>query len=158
LLAAAPLVPELLLAAPRLTILVTSREPLRVRGEQEYPVAPLALPDRRPLPAPERLLRAEAVALFVERARAGRPDFWGADAAAAAVAEICVRLDGLPLALELAAARVRLFPPPELLARLEHRLPLLTGGVRDAPLRQQTLRDTIGWSFDLLAPAERTLF
>ena len=155
---AAPLVGELLAACPRLKILVTTRVALRLRAEREFPVPPLALPDPRQVPPPERLRQYDAVRLFVERAVAIRPDFEVTNANAPAVAEICHRLDGLPLAIELAAARVRLFPPEALLARLEKRLPLLTGGARDLPARQRTLRNAIAWSHDLLNPEEQTLF
>ncbi|MFN8541064.1 MAG: tetratricopeptide repeat protein [Thermomicrobiales bacterium] len=154
---AAPLIGELLLARPNLKVLATSRAALRVRGEQEYPVAPLALPTA-PLAAPNDLRDVPAIRLFVERARAIAPDFDLTPANAATVAQICTRLDGLPLALELAAARTKLLPPQALLARLERRLPLLTGGAHDLPTRQRTLRDTIAWSHDLLTEEERTLF
>ena len=117
-----------------------------------------ALPRRKPPPTLEQLSQYEAVRLFIERAQAVKPDFAVDNDNAPAVAEICHRLDGLPLAIELAAARVRLLPPQALLARLEQRLPLLTGGARDAPARQQTLRDTIAWSYDLLQPEEQALF
>ena len=156
--AAAPQVSGLLASCPGLKILVTSRVPLGVRGEREYPVPPLSLPDLRQLPPLERLAQYEAVRLFVERATAVRPDFRLTAADTRAVAEICIRLDGLPLAIELAAARVRLLPPPLLLARLSRRLSLLTGGARDAPARQQTMRSTIAWSYDLLDSGEQQLF
>ena len=159
-LAAAPLVAELLAACPGLKVLVTSRAPLRLSGEQRVP-GPAAGAARPPSTAPtrcERCSQSEAVRLFVERAQAVRPDFALTTTNAAAVAEICRRLDGLPLAIELAAARIRLLPPGALLARLERRLPLLTGGARDLPARQQTLRDTIAWSYDLLSPEEQALF
>jgi len=155
---AAPFVGELLEAAPRLRCVVTSREILHLSGEQEYPVPPMALPDPKHLPDLEALERYESVALFLQRARAVRPDFALTAENAPAVAEICTRLDGLPLAIELAAARVRLLNPQKLLERLEPMLPLLTGGARDLPERQQTLRSTIGWSYDLLDEAERRLF
>jgi predicted ATPase/DNA-binding CsgD family transcriptional regulator len=143
--AAAPLVAALLERAPELTVVVTSREPLHLRWEHELPLAPLG--------------QAESVALFVERARTVQPDFGLNDANATAVDGICARLDGLPLAIELAAARVRHFPPSALEAYLEqHRLDLLTGGPRDACARQQTLRSTIDWSYALLSPDERRLF
>ena len=148
----------LVAACPRLVILATSREPLRVRSEQEYPVSPLALPDAEGTAELEELARVPAVALFVARASASDPRFTLTEENAAAVAAICRQLDGLPLAIELAAARTRLLPPPALLARLERRLPLLTGGARDLPARQRTLRDTIAWSHDLLAEPERVLF
>ena len=155
--ASAPFVGELLAAAPDLEVLATSRLPLRLRAEHEYPVTPLALPPASGTP-PEQLLQYEAVRLFVERAQAVRAGFTLTPDIAPAVAEITRRLDGLPLAIELAAARVRLLPPAALLARLEKRLPLLTGGPRDAPARQQTLRDAIAWSYDLLAADEQVLF
>ena len=164
--AAAPVVAELLAACPHLKALITSRIRLRLRGEQEYPVQPLALPDSQVIPGDERryalaatsLTDVPAVALFVRRARAARPDFALTEASAAAVVEICRRLDGLPLAIELAAARVRLLQPAELVERLERPLEVLTGGPRDAPDRQQTLRATIAWSHDLLNPEEQVLF
>jgi predicted ATPase len=163
LLPGAPPVAELLAACPGLTVLVTSRAALRLSGEREFPVPPLALPDPRRPPGAEDLTRFEATRLFVERAQAVRPAFRPAAADAAAVAAICARLDGLPLALELAAARIKLLPPRALLAQLEGgpagaALRLLTGGLRDAPARQRTLRATIAWSHDLLAPDERRLF
>ena len=139
-------------------MLVTSREALRLRGEREFAVPPLALPDRSRLEPLDQLTRYEAVRLFVERAQAVKPGFAITDGNAAAVAEICHRLDGLPLAIELAAARVNVLSPQALLARLERRLPLLTGGPRDVPARQQTLRETIAWSYDLLTPGEQALF
>ena len=156
--AAAPQVSRLLAACPGLKVLVTSRVPLGVRGEREYPVPPLSLPDLRQLPPLERLAQYEAMRLFVERATDVRSDFRLTAGNARAVAEICVRLDGLPLAIELAAARVRMLPPPLLLARLSRRLSLLTGGARDAPDRQQTMRSTIAWSYDLLDVGEQHLF
>ncbi len=157
---AAPIVTELLAACPGLTVLVTGRMRLRLRGEQEYPVQPLPVPERagEELPDVGGLAAFAAVALFVERAAQVQPGFALAEGNAAAVAEVCRRLDGLPLALELAAARVRLLPPPALLARLGRPLALLTGGARDAPARQRTLRATIAWSYDLLAPEEQDLF
>jgi len=155
---AAPSVAELLATATELKVLVTSRENLHLRGEQEVAVPPLALPDRADLPSLEVLSQYAAVALFRERALDGRADFQLTNANAAAVAEICVRLDGLPLAIELAAARSKLFAPEALLARLSSRLALLTGGARDLPERQQTIRNTIAWSHDLLTEAEQTLF
>jgi predicted ATPase/class 3 adenylate cyclase len=155
---AAPLVADLLASAQRLKVLATSRTPLRLRGEHEVPVPPLQLPDRdAPLPL-EQLAQYEAVRLFSERARAVRPDFAVTTASAPAVAEICRRLDGLPLAIELAAVHSKIFSPPVLLARLERRLPILTEGPRDLPLRQQTLRNAIAWSYDLLTPPEQALF
>ncbi len=143
---------ELLAGCPGLKILVTSRAALRLRAEREFPVPPLALPDlRSPLPA-EQLSQYEAVRLFVERAVAVRPDFAVTNENAPAVAEICHRLDGLPLAIELAAARSKILGPDALLARLGQRLKVLTGGPRDLPARQQTLRGAIAWSHDLLRP------
>jgi predicted ATPase/class 3 adenylate cyclase/Tfp pilus assembly protein PilF len=158
--AAAPTVSRLLAAAPNLKVLATSREPLRIGGEREVPVQPLALPDARQaprLPAGE-LLEFPAVRLFVERAQAVKPDFALTDANAPDVAAICRRLDGLPLAIELAAARARVLPPAQLLARLDQRLKILTGGSRDLPARQQTLRAAIEWSHDLLTAEDRALF
>jgi predicted ATPase len=131
---------------------------LHVQGEYEFPVSPLALPDLEPLPALEALASFPAVALFVQRAQAVKPDFQLRDANAGAIAQICVRLDGLPLALELAAARSKLLSPQELLARLSHRLEVLTGGPQDLPERQQTLRNTILWSYQLLDEEEQRLF
>jgi len=156
--AAAPLLAELLAACPHLGLLVTSRAPVHVRGEQLLPVAPLAVPDLTHLPPREELAQVAAVTLFVARARAVAPDFALTPANAPVVAAICARLDGLPLAIELAAARVTLLPPSALLARLEYRLPLLVGGARDLPERQQTLRAAIAWSYDLLHAGERALF
>ena len=157
-LSAAPLLVDLLAASPGLKLLVTSRAALQVRGEHELDVPPLAVPDPDRIASPEALQDHGAVALFVERARAVRADFALTAANARAVATICARLDGLPLALELAAARTRLLTPEAMVERLERRLPLLTGGPRDAPARQRTLRDTIAWSYDLLAPAEQRAF
>jgi predicted ATPase/class 3 adenylate cyclase len=155
---AAPTVAELLGAAPRLKVLVTSRAVLRLRGEQEFPVPPLAGPDPRRLPPAEALSQYAAVELFIQRAVSARPEFTVTNENAPAVAAICHRLDGLPLAIELAATRVRLLTPQAMLARLESRLKLLTGGARDLPARQQTLRSAIAWSYDLLTEAERMLF
>jgi predicted ATPase/DNA-binding NarL/FixJ family response regulator len=156
--AAAPSLARLLAECPALKILASSRAALRLSAEHEYPVPPLSLPDPKRLPDLDALARSEAVALFVQRARAVRPDFVLTAANAPAVVELCARLDGLPLAIELAAARVKLLSPQAMLARLGSRLSLLTGGARDLPARQQTLRSTIDWSYDLLDPAERTLF
>jgi predicted ATPase/class 3 adenylate cyclase len=155
---AAPAVADALLAAPRLKCLVTSRAVLHVTGEQEYPVPTLELPDVEHLPPLDVLSQYEAVSLFIQRAKAVHPGFSVTDENAPAVAEICARLDGLPLAIELAAARVRVLSPHAILERLQHRLALLTGGARDLPRRQQTLRDAIGWSYDLLDEPERILF
>ena len=148
---------ELLSACPRLHVLVTSRAPLRLLGEQELAVPPLGLPDAAD-DASSAPAASEAVRLFVERASAVKPDFALTEENAVAVAEICRRLDGLPLAIELAAARSRLLAPRSMLGPLERRLQLLTGGARDAPARQQTLRNTIAWSYDLLEPDEQALF
>jgi predicted ATPase/class 3 adenylate cyclase len=156
--AAASLIADLLAAAPGLKVVVTSREVLHLYGEHEYAIPPLSMPDMRRLPPIERLTQYEAVRLFIERAQAVRPDFAVTSDNAPAVAEICVRLDGLPLAIELAAARAKLFPPKALLARLGSRLKLLIGGARDMPARQQTLRGAIDWSYDLLDAAEQALF
>jgi predicted ATPase/class 3 adenylate cyclase len=157
-LAAATVVDELLRSCPALSILVTSRAPLQLRGEHEFPVPPLGVPHTGCSFTPETLSQYEAVALFIERATAIKPDFAITNANAPAVAEICARLDGLPLAIELAAARIRLLPPEALLARLGHSLNLLTGGRRDLPPRQQALRSAIAWSFDLLHVPEQRLF
>jgi predicted ATPase/class 3 adenylate cyclase len=154
----APVVGELLGACPKLKILATSRAPLRLYGELEYSVPPLALPDPGVMPPLKVLTQYEAVRLFVERARALKTDFSVTNESAPAVAEICARLDGLPLAIELAAARIRMLPPQALLKRLTNRLKLLKGGPRDLPTRQQTLRGTIDWSYDLLEEEEKTLF
>ena len=156
--AAAPAVASLLASAPNLTLLASSRSALRVSGEQEYPVPPLGLPDPGRLPPLDQLSQYEAVALFIERARAVKPDFEVTNENAPAVAEICVRLDGLPLAIELAAARIRIFTPGAMLARLDRRLGLAAGGGRDLPERQQTLRGAIAWSHDMLEDADRSLF
>jgi non-specific serine/threonine protein kinase len=156
--AAAPLLVEMLAACPGLTALVTSRVALHVTGEQEFPVPPLALPDPERLPQVPELERTEAVALFVQRARAVRPNFALTAGNASAVAEICRRLDGLPLAIELAAARSKVLSPAALLARLANRLQVLTSGPQDQPARLQTMRAAIAWSHDLLAPEEQALF
>jgi predicted ATPase len=155
---AASAVSELLAAAPNLVILVTSRTPLRLSGEFEYPVPPMAVPGPEGLPPLERLAQVEAVQLFVGRAGQVRPGFRLTKEVAPAVAEICARLDGLPLAVELAAARVRLLSPQAILVRLAHGLAFLTGGARDVPARQRTVRATVAWSYDLLAEDERSLF
>ncbi len=155
---AAPLLVELLQASPELKMLVTSRLRLRVSGEYVFPVHPLAVPDPKHLPENETLLEYAAVALFIQRAQAIKPGFQLNSGNAQTIAEICLHLDGLPLALELAAARIKLLSPQALLARLSHRLQVLTGGVQDAPARQQTLRNTIAWSYDLLTAREQRLF
>jgi predicted ATPase/class 3 adenylate cyclase len=170
--AAAPQIAALLEACAQLKALITSRQALHLRGEKEFPVPPLALPpttDHRRLTTGDLhgevvggqssvVTHYAAVDLFIQRARDVQPDFVSTAEAVAAIAAICARLDGLPLAIELAAARIKLLPPPALLALLEHCLPLLTGGVRDLPDRQQTLRGTIAWSYDLLAPEAQRLF
>ncbi|MGB6402472.1 MAG: protein kinase, partial [Candidatus Sulfotelmatobacter sp.] len=155
---AALTVAELLSASPNLKVLVTSRAALHVSGEHEFPVSPLALPDSRFKLSVEILSQCPAVALFVQRARAVKPDFELTRENAATVAEICARLDGLPLAIELAASRVKVLSPSLMLTRLASRLQLLTGGARDMPRRQQTLRAAIDWSYDLLTAAEQKLF
>ena len=155
---AVTVVADLLDSSPRLKLLLTSREALGVYGEYEYLVPALSLPDRTNLPAFEDLRRYEAVEVFVQRAQAVKPDFALTPENAHAIVEICHKLDGLPLALELAAARSRLFSPQALVTRLGRRLQLLSAGARNLPLRQQTLRDAIGWSYELLSAAEKTLF
>lgn len=160
---AAPIVAELLRAAPDLKVLVTSRSILRLTGEHEYPIPPLTLPSSADLARlrddPTAVLsQYSAVELFIQRARAVKPDFEVTSENAAAVAEICARLDGIPLAIELAAARIKVLSPQALLVRLGSRLELLTGGARDLPARQKTMRATIAWSYDLLDDAEKRLF
>lgn len=158
LLPAGTLVSSLLDACTEVHILVTSRIPLHLSREYECPVPSLSVPEVAHPPALDRLVQYEAVALFVERARAVKPEFVVTGENAAAVAEICSRLDGLPLAIELAAARIKLFPPPALLARLSRSLTVLTGGARDRPSRHRTLRAAIDWSYSLLTPPEQILF
>jgi predicted ATPase/DNA-binding XRE family transcriptional regulator len=158
LLSAAPLVTELLGGCRSLKIMVTSRVRLRLSGEREVLVPPLTLPSRASLHAGEEIAVVPSVRLFVARAQDVKADFALTDENAPVVGEICQRLDGLPLALELAAARVKILPPAALLARLDRRLPLLTGGAQDLPDRQQTLRKTIAWSHELLSEEERILF
>ncbi|MDQ4043485.1 MAG: tetratricopeptide repeat protein [Actinomycetota bacterium] len=153
------IVPEviaLIEVCPNLTVMATSRAPLRVRGEQEYPVGPLGVPDPTRTPLVEEVSGAPAVELFVERARAASPSFELTEANAAAVAAICWRLDGLPLALELAAAQIRFLGPTALLSRLARALE--AGGARDLPERQRTMRTTLDWSYELLHAPERELF
>jgi predicted ATPase/DNA-binding CsgD family transcriptional regulator len=154
---AGPIVGTLLSECSNLHVLTTSRAPLHLRGEQEYPVEPLAQADPADV-RPDLPEQSDAVALFVDRAKAIDPHFALTPANAVAVAEICQRLDGLPLAIELAAARSRLLGPEALLDRLEQRLPLLTSGAVDAPARHRSLGDTIAWSYELLEPADRTVF
>ena len=155
---AAPRIGELLDALPSLHVAATSRAPLHLAGEQEYPVAPLALPDVERATRVDDLRDVESVALFIARARSARPEFALTEANAASIARICRRLDGLPLAIELAAARIKAFPPAELLRRLDERAPVLGPGPADAPARQRTLRETVRWSFDLLTPSARAAF
>jgi predicted ATPase/class 3 adenylate cyclase len=156
---AAPTAVELLSGCPGLKLLVTSREALHVRGEHLYAVPPLSLPQAgRELPTVAELAGYEAVQLFVDRAQAVRPDFRLTNENSAAIADICLRVDGLPLAIELATARINLFSPDELRERLGSRLAMLRGGSRDLPSRQRTLRATIEWSYQLLEPGERRLF
>ncbi len=158
---AAAQVAELLRACPALHLLVTSREPLRVTGEQQYPVLPLTAPTIRTLPGKGLAAEAmgfDAVKLFVERARSAKPSFGIDDDNARAVAEICARVDGLPLAIELAAGRVKVLAPHAIAERLEQRLPLLTRGSRSSPARHQTMRAAIEWSHELLSDRERILF
>jgi len=156
LLPATPFIANLLGAAPRLLVLATSRSPLRLTGEHDYPVPPLLAPDDR-LPF-EELVQSDAVRLFAARARAVDPSFQLTEDGARTVARICRSLDGLPLAIELAAARSRLLPPAEMYERLERQPQLLGSGPRDAPARQRTLAATIRWSYDLLDDAERAVF
>ena len=158
LLSAGPLIADLLSCAAKLKLVVTSQAPLHVYGEHESPVPPLALPDPQTMPPVETLVQCPAVALFLERAQAVKRDFAITPENANVVAAICARLDGLPLAIELAAARVKLLSPVAMLARLEKCLTLLTGGARDLPARQQTLRGTVDWSYGLLNLAEQKLF
>jgi predicted ATPase/class 3 adenylate cyclase len=155
---AGPVIEELLTAAPNLKVVVTSRVVLSLRGEQEYVVPPLEPPNLERIPDVLTLGRFEAVQLFAERALAVRPGFRVTEQNASAVAEITVRLDGLPLAIELAATRTKVLTPQEMLPRLEHRLSILTSGARTLPERQRTLRGAIAWSHDLLDEGERQLF
>jgi predicted ATPase/DNA-binding CsgD family transcriptional regulator len=155
---AAPQLVELLMACPQLKMLITSRTRLHIRGEHEFPVSPLALPDMAHLPDLEMLASIPAVALFIQCAQAIKPDFQLTKTNAAAIAEVCTRLEGLPLSIELAAARIKLLPPQAMLARLEYRLQLLTDGAQDLPARQQSLRNTLAWSYNLLEVDEQRLF
>ncbi len=157
-LAAAAQLADLVAACPHLHLLLTSRAALRLHGEHEFAVPPLSLPDLKHLSASDDLAQYAACTLFVQRAQAIKPDFQLTEANARTIAEICVRLDGLPLAIELAATRTRLLSPQALLTRLSHRLDVLIGGARNMPVRQQTLRATIAWSYQLLAPSEQRLF
>ena len=152
---AAPAVATILAAAPKLRVLVTSRGRLHVRGEEEYPVPPLRIPDAAHLPTITELSQYEGVLLFIERARTARRDFEVTAASAPAIAEIVSRLDGLPLAIELAAAKSRILTPDAILGRLGSRLAFLRGGARDLPARQQTLREAIDWSYQLLAAPDQ---
>jgi predicted ATPase/class 3 adenylate cyclase len=158
LLEAAPMVDEMMSRVAEVRVLVTSRAPLSLYGEQEHDVPPLGLPDLDHVPEPEAMSRYEAVELFVERARTAKPSFEITEDNAAAVAEICARLDGLPLAIELAASRIKVLSPPAILGRLEHRLELLTASARNVPERQRTLRGAIEWSYGLLDDPEKKLF
>jgi predicted ATPase len=155
---AAPTVAELLATGSNLKILVTNRSALHVYGEHEFPVPPLALPDLRSIPAIDVLLQYPAVALFIQRAIAAKPDFELSRENASTITEICAWLDGLPLAIKLAAARVKVLSTTSMLSRLASRLHLLTGGAQDLPRRQQTLRAAMDWSHDLLSSAEQKLF
>jgi predicted ATPase/DNA-binding CsgD family transcriptional regulator/Tfp pilus assembly protein PilF len=157
LIAAAPIVSDLLSTCPRLTVLVTSREALRLSGEYEFPVPPLPLPPAGRRATVAEAMSSPAITLFVRQAQAVRPDFVLIEENAPAVVEICSRLDGLPLAIELAAARTKVLSPRALLTRLSQRLSLLTGGPRDQPARLRTMRDAIAWSYDLLIPEEQAL-
>jgi predicted ATPase len=155
---AASLITELLAAAPRLKMVVTSRALLHLSLEREYLVPPLATPEKSAQFSPGDLMHYEAVSLFVERARGVKANFALTDENARSVAEICVRVDGLPLAIELAAARVKVLSPRAILSRLDHRLKLLTGGARDLPTRQQTISGAMEWSYELLSAGEKQLF
>lgn len=154
----APLIADLLAACPHLKVLVTSRAILHIRGEHQFPVRPLELPDLKRAEKGETLAQYPAVALFLQRAQEASPEFQFTDSIVQTIARICVQLDGLPLAIELAAARLKLLTPQLLLERLEHPLALLTSGAQDAPARQQTLRATLEWSYRLLHAREQRLF
>ena len=155
---AAPIIAELLSAAPRLKILITSRTLLHLSAEREYPVPPLGLPSDAASLTFDELSKYEAIRLFAERARGAKPNFALTADNVQSVAEICARLDGLPLAIELAAARVKILSPSAILTKLENRLQLLTGGASDLPARQQTMRGAVAWSYDLLSEDERHIF
>jgi predicted ATPase len=156
--AAAPVVADLVSRCSRLTVLTTSREHLQVSGEHEYPVAPLRIASASGTVTLDDLVESDAVQLFVSRSQRVKPEFALTEDNAGTIADICRRLDGLPLAIELAAACTKILPPAALRARLEHALPILTGGGRDLPEHQQTMRTTIAWSYDLLSPAEQRYF
>jgi predicted ATPase len=155
---AAPMIARLLMECPGVRMLATSRMPLHISGEHEFPVLPLEMPSHGRVVTQDQNSQYQAVSLFIDRAQAANPAFDVTSANAPAIAEICHRLEGLPLAIELAAARCRILSPHALLERLEHRLPLLTGGARDLPARQQTIRNTIAWSHDLLSTDEQRLY
>ena len=155
---AAPVVASLVAGCPRLRILITSRSVLRLYGERDYPIAPMSLPPLAERPRLDEIIASEAGRLFVERAQAARPDFALTDANSAAIVELCHQLDGLPLAIELAAGQARALAPALLLHRLSERLPLLAGGGRDLPDRLRTMRGAIAWSYDLLTPGEQAFF
>jgi predicted ATPase/class 3 adenylate cyclase len=154
---AASMTTDLLLAAPKLKLLISSRIVLRTRGEHEFPVMPLDIPNPTNLPTLEQLRQNESVQLFIQRAQAANPNFVLTKENASAVVAICQGLEGLPLAIELAAARIKVLPPQAMLAKLSNRLSFLTGGGRDLPARQQTLRNTLDWSYGLLNDQEKTL-
>ena len=158
LLSASPLIAQLLTLSSKLKVVVTSQAPLHIYAEHEFPVPPLSLPDSKSVTSVEALSGFPAIELFVQRARAVKPEFELKKDNSAAVAAICARLDGLPLAIELAAARIKLLSPSAMLARLESCLNLLTGGARDLPMRQQTLRGTVEWSYRLLNRPEQGMF
>jgi predicted ATPase len=155
---AAPDLAGIRATCPGLTLLVTSRETLRIEGEQEFPVPPLAVPDPASQISTADLASCEAVAYFLQRAQAVKPDFALTAEEAPVIAEICTRLDGLPLAIELAASRIKVLSPQALLARLSDRLTLLSRDARDLPARLRTMRDAIAWSYELLSPREQSLF
>src|SRR6266700_1457198 len=155
---AAPILVEVLVACPHVKMLVTSRETLRVHGEREYVVWPLPLPDPRHLPDCATLVDYTAVQLFLQHAQAVKPDFQMTEENTRAIVELCIHLDGLPLAIELAARHIKLLSPQKLLTRIERRLPVLIGGTRDVSERQQSLRNTIKWSYDLLNLQEQRVF
>jgi predicted ATPase len=157
-LTAGPLIADLLAVASHVKVLATSRETLHIYGEHEFPVQPLKLPDLSTTPSVEVVAQSAAIALFVERAQALKAAFSLTNANMQAIIEICTRLDGLPLAIELAAARIKLLTPQEILARLADRFKLLTGGAQNLPIRQRTLRNTLAWSYDLLNADEKRFF